>query len=68
MKADCRKAILASGRPEPRWPGEPLLGAWYTEEEVGAATQAIRTSMDPTVGFGFICKEIEERLKKLNKS
>jgi perosamine synthetase len=60
MKADCRKAILSRGRPGPRWPGEPLLGAWYTEEEVEAATNAIRSSMDPTVGFGFICEEIEE--------
>jgi dTDP-4-amino-4,6-dideoxygalactose transaminase len=36
------------------------LGAWYTEEEIEAATRAIRDSMDPTVGFGFICEEIEE--------
>jgi len=40
--------------------GEPLLGAWYTEEEVEAAVKAIRDSMDWRVGFGFICKEIEE--------
>ena len=34
-------------------------GGWYTEEEIEAATKAIRDSMDPTtVGFGFICPEI----------
>jgi perosamine synthetase len=60
MRASCRKAILAQGRPGPRWSGEPLLGAWYTDKEIEAATKAIRDSMDPTVGFGFICEEIEE--------
>jgi perosamine synthetase len=60
MRATCRKAILARGRPGARWPGEPLLGGWYTDEEIEAATRAIRDSMDPTVGFGFICEEIEE--------
>ena len=54
-----RKEILALGRPGPYWPAEPMLGGWYTEEEIEAATKAIRDSMDPTtVGFGFICPEI----------
>jgi perosamine synthetase len=37
--------------PLSRLAGEPLLGGWYTEEEVAAAVDAIRRSMDPTVGF-----------------
>jgi perosamine synthetase len=60
MDAMRRKAILERGRPGPIWPGEPLLGGWYTEEEIEAVNKAIRDSMDPTVGFGFICREIEE--------
>jgi len=60
MKESRRKEILARGRPGPKWQGEPLLGGWYTEEETEAAIKAIRDSMDPTVGFGFICEEIEE--------
>jgi len=60
MKQSRRKEILARGRPGPKWPGEPLLGGWYTEEEIETATRAIRDSMDPAVGFGFICEEIEE--------
>lgn len=54
-----RREILAKGRPGPYWPAEPMLGGWYTEEEIEAATKSIRDSMDPTtVGFGFICSEI----------
>jgi len=60
VKERRRKEVLARGRPGPKWQGEPLLGGWYTEEEIEAATRAIRDSMDPTVGFGFICQEIEE--------
>ena len=59
MDESRRKEILARGRPGPYWPAEPMLGGWYTEEEIEAATKAIRDSMDPTtVGFGFICPEI----------
>ena len=54
-----RREILAKGRPGPYWPAEPMLGGWYTEGEIEAATKSIRDSMDPTtVGFGFICSEI----------
>jgi len=60
MNESRRKEILARGRPGPKWPGEPLLGGWYTEEEIEAVNKAIRDSLDPTVGFGFICREIEE--------
>jgi perosamine synthetase len=60
MNAAERKQLLSRGRPGPRWPGEPLLGGYYTEEEFEAVTRAMRDAMDPTVGFGFICREIEE--------
>jgi len=60
IDAKRRKEILSRGRPEPPFKGEPALGGWYTEEEVGAALQAIRESMDWSVGFGFIIKEITD--------
>ena len=61
MDKSRRKEILSQGRPGPYWPAEPMLGGWYTDEEVEAATISIRESMDPTtVGFGFICPEILE--------
>ena len=41
------------------WPGEPILGSIYGEEEIQAAVAAIRSSMDYTRGFGFICPEIQ---------
>jgi len=54
-----RKEIIREhGKPPVTWPGEPLLGGWYTEEEIEAAVKAIRDSMDWTVGFGFIIQEI----------
>jgi len=56
-----RKQIIAEhGKPDPVWPGEPLLGGWYTEEEIAVVEKTIRESMDWTVGFGFICPEIVE--------
>ncbi len=36
-----------------------MLGSIYGEEEIAAAMPGIRASMDPTVGFGFTCPEIE---------
>jgi perosamine synthetase len=60
MDKDQRKEVLRSRRPEAVCQGEPMLGAWYTEEEVEAAVKAIRDSMDWRVGFGFICEEIRE--------
>jgi len=54
-----RKEILKRGL-EVKWPGEPLLGGYYGEEEIEVVVKTIRESMDPTVGFGFICPEIEE--------
>jgi dTDP-4-amino-4,6-dideoxygalactose transaminase len=60
MDKSQRKVILMSRRPKAVYRGEPLLGAWYTEEEVEAAVKAIRDSMDWHVGFGFICEEIQE--------
>jgi len=35
-----------------------MLGSDYGEEEVEAAVRAIRSSMDPIVGFGYDCEEI----------
>jgi len=55
-----RRAALKRGRPAIAWPGEPLLGSWYGEEEIETVVRTIRASLDPTVGFGFICEEIEE--------
>ncbi|HOJ20673.1 MAG TPA: DegT/DnrJ/EryC1/StrS family aminotransferase [Armatimonadota bacterium] len=42
------------------WPPEPILGSYYGEEEVEAIVKTVRASMDPRVGFGFICEEIWE--------
>jgi len=60
MNAKERKQILKRGRPSVAWPGEPLLGSYYGDEEIDAVVKTIRASMDPTVGFGFICEEIEQ--------
>jgi dTDP-4-amino-4,6-dideoxygalactose transaminase len=46
-----RKRILRRGKPEKAWEGEPLLGSIYGEEEVAAAVESIRDSMDVTKGF-----------------
>lgn len=53
-----RKGILKDRRPKAIYPGEPLLGGWYTEEEIEAVVKTIRDSMDYHVGFGFMCEEI----------
>jgi len=55
---DRRKGILARGKPDVTWPGEPLLGGYYTDEEIDVVVKTIRESMDWKVGFGFICEEI----------
>ncbi len=60
IAASRRKEVLGRGRPAVAWKGEPQLGAWYTEEEIAAAVKAIRDSLDPNVGFGFITKEITD--------
>lgn len=52
--------ILSSRKLEVAWPNEPLLGGYYGEEEMEVINKTIRDSFDPTRGFGFICKEIEE--------
>jgi len=48
-----RREVLAKYRPERTWLGEPMLGGWYTEEEIEAAVEAIRSSMDWLTGFGW---------------
>jgi dTDP-4-amino-4,6-dideoxygalactose transaminase len=58
IEKSLREEILAHGKPPVVWPGEPLLGGYYTEEEIEVVVRTIRDSMDWTVGFGFICQEI----------
>lgn len=60
MDAARRKQLIKDHKPDKFWPGEPLLGGWYTEEEIEVVVRTIRESMDWTVGFGFICPEIEQ--------
>ncbi len=55
-----RKEILSRGRLSRDWQAEPMLGGWYTEEEIEAAVKTIRASLDPSSGFGFFCDEIVE--------
>jgi perosamine synthetase len=60
IDAGRRKAVLARGRSQAGWEGEPRLGGWYTNREVRAAVKAIRASMDWREGFGFITREITD--------
>ncbi|NSW55792.1 MAG: DegT/DnrJ/EryC1/StrS family aminotransferase [Armatimonadetes bacterium] len=60
MDANRRKQLIRDNKPAVLWPGEPLLGGWYGEEEIEVVVKTIRASMDWTVGFGFICPEIVE--------
>jgi perosamine synthetase len=57
MTASERKKAL-SGGVSIAWPPEPILGSHYGEEEIEAVVRTMRESMDPRVGFGFICDEI----------
>ena len=59
MDAARRKELIKEHKPDVFWPGEPLLGGSYGEEEIEAVVSTIRDSMDWTKGFGFICPEIE---------
>ena len=34
MDAARRKELIKEHKPPVHWPGEPLLGGWYTEEEI----------------------------------
>ena len=60
IETDVRKEILSVGKPDPPLKGEPLLGGYYTEEEIEAVVATMRESMDWHVGFGFITKEITD--------
>ena len=60
MDAERRKEILETQKPDILWPGEPLLGGYYTQEEIDVVVDTIKGSMSPDKGFGFICEEIEE--------
>jgi perosamine synthetase len=59
MTTSERKQALSGGI-SIEWPPEPILGSFYGEEEIEAVVRTIRSSMDPRVGFGFICDEIKE--------
>jgi len=54
-----RHGILKRGISVP-WNGEPRLGSIYGDEEIEAAVQAIRDSMDPNIGFGMSDGEVDE--------
>jgi len=58
MDKDHRKAILERRHLSIPWPAEPMLGGWYTEDEIEAVVGTIRDSMEPLVGFGVFCEEI----------
>ncbi len=61
MLSDARIGrALQRPKPDPPWRGEPLLGSIYGEEELAAATGAIRDSMDVSRGFGFSASPIPE--------
>jgi perosamine synthetase len=59
MTEKARKEVLRRGL-SGTWQSEPMLGSQYGEEEIEAAVRAIRSSLEPSVGFGFIVPEIEE--------
>lgn len=52
------KELVAQGKPDPVWKGEPLLGSTYEQQEIDAAVAAIQDSMDVSVGFGFSSEPI----------
>jgi len=54
-----RKQVLERGLSGP-WQSEPQFGSHYGEEEIEVAVSAIRSSLDPSVGFGFITEEFLE--------
>jgi len=58
IEAEQRKEILKRERSTIYLHGEPLLGSYYTEEEIEVVVKTIRASMDPAVGFGFMTEEI----------
>ena len=60
IAAERRRELLGKAKPDQTLAGEPLLGGWYTEEEIEAAVAAIRDSMDVQKGFGFIIQEITD--------
>src|SRR5208282_5064089 len=62
IDARTRKEIIKKGKPDPKnvpWWGEPNFGGWYTEKEIEAVVNAIRSSMHWSVGFGPNASEIE---------
>ena len=60
MEKERRNEILTRGGLSRPWPGEPLLGGWYTDQEFEVVVSTMRASMNPITGFGFFCDEILE--------
>lgn len=58
MNTSERQRLLGTRPLQRQWAGEPMLGGWYTEAEIEAAERAIRDSMDPDRGFGFMVEQI----------
>lgn len=58
IDAELRKEVLKRKPSTIFVHGEPPLGSYYSEEEIEAVVKTIRASMNPAVGFGFICEEI----------
>lgn len=60
MDRNWKQEVLRRGKPKILWEGEPLLGSIYGEEEIEAAVEAIRESIDINAGFGFTSARIVE--------
>ena len=60
IDASRRQEILKQGPLPTLFKGEPLLGSYYTQEEVDVINKTLRESMDWHTGFGFMVKEITD--------
>ena len=60
MLTDTEIRAALKKRPTRHWSGEPGLGSVYGEEEIQAALEAVKDSMDYTKGFGFTSQPIIE--------
>ena len=59
MNVTERKENLRRGL-KVKWPAGTTMGSYYDEEEIEVVVRTLRKSMNPEVGFGFICPEIEQ--------
>lgn len=60
MMTQAEIAAALKKRPTVAWRSEPLLGSIYGQEELDAATNAIKEAMDISQGFGFSASPIPE--------